>query len=359
MSNKIEPVGVTIDKMTILSDLEADHDIFYEKIQKLGFELQDYQSSKYGYSYVFIHREHGGYIEIARQKIDYDVKDLERRANQLWGKLKAIAMGEPNNTGLTKNELNEMLSGIQEQLAQVDERGHLKRLKDVRYELNPKYFKYIADMRDAYDEIISMFDFPTMSVSSIHLAFDYNVPLTALDIADFGYRKEVRYLNQRKEVETIYLASRSSRNQICIYDKKKENEENKSVDQYPDLDVITRFESRMKGDYAKTFAQKGYNPFTGITVSDSLDQAILMLENVTSAEKAKLLMYVNYPHTLKEESESTRKRYKKKIESLETPTLNVAQDFEDRKNSLVAELENLLKPLYYYLWLKDSISEMT
>lgn len=358
MYDKVQPVGVNIDKLTILADLEADHDVFYDKIMKLGFEMQDYQSSKYGYSYVFIHKEFGGYIEMARQKIDHDVEELERQANQLWGKLKLIAMGEPNNTGLTKEELNEKLSGIKEQLAQVDERGHLKRLKDVRYELNPKYFKYIDDLRDTYDEIISMLDFPTMSISSIHLAFDYNVPLTKLDIVDFASRKEVRYLNQQKEVETIYLASRSSRNQICIYDKKRENEENKSVDQYPDLDVITRFESRLKGEYAKKFAESNYNPFSGIKVSDDLDQAILMVDDITTTERAKLLMYVNYPHTLKGESESTRRRYNKKIESLETTTLDIVKDFEDKKSPLVAELEDLLKPYYYHLWFKDSIAEM-
>lgn len=338
--NRVQPVGVTIDKLTVLADLEIHHDEFYKRIEALGFELQEYKSKKYGYSYVYIHKEHGGFIELARQYHGIDVEDVKKRIKHYWTAIKRIKQGEPNTTGMTLTELNTKLEHYQELVGQVDERGKIKRLKDVRYELNPKYFDYSVLAKQAFDEVISMLKGDTLSLSSIHIAIDYNININSIVITDVKSRKENVFKSEDKRLETMYVGKRASRNHLCIYDKKTENEDNESIDQYPEFDNITRFEARLKNNYAKDFFKSDFNPFEGLIVSDDFESALLSDETLTDNEIGKLLLYFRHPHRLQALPETTRKRYQKKMKSVGGLGISVPEDFKDKKNSLIAELEN-------------------
>lgn len=352
MDQIIKPIGVTIDKLTVLADLEIDHDEFLKMIARVGFEIQDYQSKKYGYSSVYVHKESGGYIELARQKIDYDVQDLERKKYKLWGLIKGIKQGNVNTTGETLAELNERLEEIQEVLEQVDERGHLKRLKDVRYELNPKYFYYSKTAEYAFRKVMSALNQKTLSMSSIHIALDYPVSINSIEITDIKSRKQNIFIGKNKRVETMYFGKRSSRNHICVYDKKLEVEENDGIDQYPDYPHITRFEARLKSDYAKKFFTSEFNPFGGLIISDDFESAVFADKGLTDAEAGRIILYFKQPGRLHSLPATTRKRYQRKMKKYTGLYLNVAGDYEEEKDSLVEELESWFKPLS-----KESIPE--
>lgn len=340
MTNRIQPVGVTIDKLTLLSDLKVHHDDFYKRLESLGFVLQDYQSKKYGYSFVYHHNENGGLIEIAKQKIDYDVQYLERQKFKIWGAIMDIQKGGLNRTGMTLQELNEKLESIQEILNQVDERGHLRRLKDIRYELNPKYFAYFSSAAEAFREVVSMLDIKTLSISGIHIAMDYNVKINDLRITDLKSRKENIFKGEDKSIETIYIGKRSSRNHVVIYDKKKENEDNDTIDQYPEFKDITRFEARLKNDYARKFLTSDFNPFEGINVE--IGSWKFGNGDLTINEEAMLFYLLHFPEKLNNLPERTRKRWRKKLSQMVETSINPADDYRNKKSSLVKELENLL-----------------
>ncbi|WP_162869361.1 replication initiation factor domain-containing protein, partial [Klebsiella quasipneumoniae] len=71
-----------------------------------------------------------------------------------------------------------------------------------------------------------------------------------------------------KKIETMYIGKRGSDNHLCIYNKKRENEENETLDQYPDVEHVTRFEARLRKKKAKEWIDSEYNPFDSIIVGD-------------------------------------------------------------------------------------------
>ncbi|MGR5911333.1 replication initiation factor domain-containing protein [Bacillus cereus] len=66
----------------------------------------------------------------------------------------------------------------------------------------------------------------------------------------------------------MYIGKRGSDNHLCIYNKKRENEENETLDQYPDVEHVTRFEARLRKKKAKEWIDSEYNPFDSIIVGD-------------------------------------------------------------------------------------------
>lgn len=342
MTTKIEPVGATIDKLTLLCDLKVNYDEFYKKLEKLGFELQDYKSRKYGYTYVYIHSENAGYIEMAAEKIPYDAVELQRRRNRIWGYLMDINKGEANRSGMTIEELHEKLEDIQELLSQMDERGHIRRLKDVRYEFNPKYLSVGEETKSIYREVVSMLNLDTIGLSSIHIALDYNININSLVITDTRSRKENRFYGVDKFLETMYLGKRASRNHLCIYDKKKENDDNESMDQYPDLEHVVRFEARLKNNYAKDFITTDFNPFKGVKVAINSLKAVTSNQDWKIKDRAMIFYLLSNPEEIHSMPPTTKKRWVERINELVELSLDVVEDYEQKKDSLVDELGSLL-----------------
>ncbi|MFH4258969.1 replication initiation factor domain-containing protein, partial [Acinetobacter baumannii] len=84
-----------------------------------------------------------------------------------------------------------------------------------------------------------------IEVTGIHIACDYPVKIADLKIKDLSSKSECIYLDRDKKIETMYIGKRGSDNHLCIYNKKRENEENETLDQYPDVEHVTRFEARL------------------------------------------------------------------------------------------------------------------
>lgn len=336
-------LDATIDKLTVLADIAIHKDDFIEKLPSLGFEMQEYKSNNYGYSLVFMH-EHAGRIEIAEQRKRVDAVDLTKKRNRLIEDIKRAKKGQAHENALSIQDMEEILEGIQEQLDQCDERGYLDRLKDVRYEFNPKYYEYFEGVREASQGALSMLDKQSQKISQIHLAFDYHVQISDLSIIDVKSRKETIIKGRTKKLETMYLGTRSGRNHVAIYDKKQENKDKGTIDQYEGLSKVTRFEARLRNDYARDFKISNFNPFEGLLVHHL--ETLKEIENDDSMkwdDKARLKYILENPNTLFEMPKATRHRWREKLDSLTRIDINPIEDFEQKKGSLVGKLESIIK----------------
>lgn len=341
---KIEPVGATIDKLTILADVKGEFKKFIECIEFVGFELQDYKSKKYGYSYVYIHKEHAGYIEFARPEKAEDVQKLRKRKNKLWRLLQDYLADGINKSGMTITELNDELAEINERLTNLDERGHLTRLKDIRYEFNPKYIEMpLIQTPIAYAAVLSLLEKKNMTTSSVHIALDYTMNINDLRILDTKQRKEVMYRGKDKRIQSIYYGVKASRSHVNVYDKKTEAGEMGTIDPYPQYEEIVRFEARLKNNYARDFITSDFNPFEGLVISDQGLRALEADNTLSFDEYSKIFTLIQRPEKLQELPETTRKRWRKKINALSTFSIDVKEDYSKRKSSLAARLESILK----------------
>lgn len=335
-------LDATIDKLTVLGDIAIHKDDFIEKLPSLGFEMQEYKSNNYGYSLVFMH-EHAGRIEIAEQRKRVDAVDLTRKRLKLIEDIKRAKNGQAHENALSIEEMESILENIQEQLDQCDERGYLDRLKDVRYEFNPKYYEYFEGVREASQGALSMLDKQSQRISQIHLAFDYHVQISDLSIIDVKSRKETIIKGRTKKLETMYLGTRSGRNHVAIYDKKQENRDKGTIDQYEGLSKVTRFEARLRNDYARHFKEVDFNPFEGLLVYHL--ETIEQIENDESMkwdEKAKLMYLLKNPSALNEMGKNVKPIWKKKLATLTRIDINPIEDFGQKKYSLVGKLESII-----------------
>ncbi|HDR7426295.1 TPA: replication initiation factor domain-containing protein [Bacillus toyonensis] len=335
-------LDATIDKLTVLADIGIHKDVFVERIKLLGFEEQEYRSTNYGYSYVFMH-EHAGRIELAQDRKRVDAQDLLKKKIQLLEELQLAKSGKAPDNGLPIQEMEEILENIQEQLSQCDERGYLDRLKDVRYEFNPKYYEYIEGVEDVSQGVMSLLDMNSHKLSQIHIALDYHVKIADLSIVDMKSRKETVIKGRDKRLETVYLGSRSGRSHLCIYDKKQENKDKGTLDQYEELDKITRFEARLRNDYARDFVTSNFNPFEGMLVHHL--ETITEIENNESMkleDKVMILHLLKHPDALGTMEKSKKTRWKKKLGTLSRVDIKPDEDFKHEKSFLVGKLESIL-----------------
>ncbi|PER06833.1 replication initiation factor domain-containing protein [Bacillus cereus] len=335
-------LDATIDKLTVLADIRVHKDEFIEQIKLFGFEEQEYKSTNYGYSYVFLH-EYAGRIELAQDRKRVDAQGLLKKKIQLLEQIKQAKAGQAYVSGLPIQEMEQILENIQEQLSQCDERGYLDRLKDVRYEFNPKYYEYIEGVKEVSQGVISLLEMEFHKVSQIHIALDYHVKIADLSIVDMKSRKETIIKGRDKKIETMYLGSRSGRSHLCIYDKKQENQDKGTVDQYEELDKVTRFEARLRNDYAKDFKESDFNPFEGIlvhhleTINDIESNDSMKLE-----DKVMILHLLKNPDVLGTMEKSKKTRWKKKLDTLSRVDIKPSDDFEHKKSFLVGKLESIL-----------------
>ncbi|MCU5227073.1 replication initiation factor domain-containing protein [Bacillus tropicus] len=335
-------LDATIDKLTVLADIRIHKDEFVERIKLLGFEEQEYKSTNYGYSYVFMH-EYAGRIELAQGRKRVDAQELLGQKLKLLEQIQQAKAGQAHDTGLPIEDMEQRLESIQEQLSQCDERGYLDRLKDVRYEFNPKYYEYIEGVTEVSQGVLSLLDMKSHKLSQIHIALDYHVKIADLSIVDMKSRKETIIKGRDKRLETMYLGSRSGRSHLCIYDKKQENKDKGTLDQYEELDKITRFEARLRNDYARDFVASDFNPFEGMLVHhlETITE-IESNESMKLEDKVMILHLLKHPDALGTMEKSKKTRWKKKLDTLSRVDIKPNEDFKHKKSFLVGKLESIL-----------------
>lgn len=144
-NKKARLLNMAYDKLTILGDLRTDLHIekFEEMLIQFGFEKAEYTSRNFGYKDIFHHKEFG-YIEFGDKTryVEPDKVRLERNLGRIHREIELIREGKDDGTLPPLEVLNSAKDETFGLMEQCDERGFLKRLRDIRFEFNPKYGKY-------------------------------------------------------------------------------------------------------------------------------------------------------------------------------------------------------------------------
>ncbi|MDT3497623.1 replication initiation factor domain-containing protein [Bacillus toyonensis] len=246
------------------------------------------------------------------------------------------------------NTKNKEIQMNEEKMCLLDEKGFLpnskkgaeKRLvKPMRFEFNPKYMKNNPIVNTAIRHVFALLE--NIEVTGIHIALDYAIHISDLKIRDLSGKTEYIMLGRDKTLETMYVGVRSSDNHICLYDKKKETTQTGSIDPYPDVDHVTRFEARLRKKKALDIWDSTWNPFDSIIVSDlyRLNHMDLKLNDKIILDAIMSDPYGRYWGMMDKYQKST---WRKKMKDMVPKKLDIAKDFTNRKKSLSAELNDLI-----------------
>ncbi|MGF9815381.1 replication initiation factor domain-containing protein [Bacillus toyonensis] len=246
----------------------------------------------------------------------------------------------------TKNKEIEM---NKEKMCLLDEKGFLpnskksaeKRLiKPIRFEFNPKYMKCNPIVNVAIRNVLAFLE--NIEVTGIHIALDYAIKISDLKIRDLSSKTEYIMLSRDKTLETMYIGVRSSDNHLCIYDKKKETEHTGSIDPYPNVEHVTRFEARLRKKKVLDIWDSNWNPFDSVIVSDlySLNHMDLKLNDKIILDAIMNDSHGRYWGMMDKYQKST---WRKKMKCIVPKKLDITKDFANRKKSLSAELSDLIK----------------
>ncbi|ANN35818.1 hypothetical protein A9498_31140 (plasmid) [Bacillus thuringiensis serovar coreanensis] len=216
-------------------------------------------------------------------------------------------------------------------------RKHL--IKAVRFEFNPKYMKCNPIVNESIRHVLGLLE--NIEVTGIHIALDYAVNISDLNIRDLSSKTEYIMLSRDKALETLYIGVRSSDNHVCIYNKKKEAEQNGSIDPYPDIEYVTRFEARLRKKKALLLWEEDWTPFDNIIVSTWQEMAEM---NVKLNDKIILdaIMNDRYGRYWGMMDKYQKTAWRKKMKDLIPKKLDMAKDFSKKKKSLSEELNDLL-----------------
>ncbi|MED2985486.1 replication initiation factor domain-containing protein [Bacillus thuringiensis] len=295
-------------------------------------------------------------LQRAKELIEYEMDEIHKNTDFT---MKSMRIFHENHL----RDLNEKKRILQSQIdtkkkekkmnkdkmCLLDEKGFLpnskkraaKRLiKPVRFEFNPKYMKSNPIVNTSIRSVLELLE--NIEVTGIHIALDYAINISDLKIRDLSSKTEYIMLSRDKTLETMYIGVRSSDNHLCFYDKKKETEQTGSIDPYPDVGHVTRFEARLRKKRALDIWDSDWNPFDSVIVSDlySLNQMDLKLNDKIILDAIMNDLYGKYWGMMDKYQKAT---WRKKMKGFVPKKLDIAKDFANRKKSLSSELNDLIK----------------
>ncbi|PEM46668.1 replication initiation factor domain-containing protein [Bacillus toyonensis] len=294
-------------------------------------------------------------LQRAKKLIEYEMDEIHNNTDFTMKSMRIFHENHLRNLNEKKRILQSQidtkkkeLEMNKEKMCLLDEKGFLpnskksseKRLiKPVRFEFNPKYMKCNPIVNAAIRNVLAFLE--NIEVTGIHIALDYAIHISDLKIRDLSSKTEYIMLSRDKTLETMYVGVRSSDNHICLYDKKKETTQTGSIDPYPDVDHVTRFEARLRKKRALDIWDSNWNPFDNIIVSDlySLNQMDLKLNDKIILDAIMSDVYGRYWGMMDKYQKST---WRKKMKGIVPKKLDIAKDFTNRKKSLSAELNDLI-----------------
>ncbi|HHT7132241.1 MULTISPECIES: replication initiation factor domain-containing protein [Bacillus cereus group] len=253
-----------------------------------------------------------------------------------------------NKENLIEVKKDELLRNA-EMFLQLDENGFLpgngkkktdRLLKHVRFEFNPKHMAYNRVVDESIRLVLGLLE--NVEVTGIHIACDYPVKISNLKIKDLSSKSECIFLDRDKSLGTMYVGRRGSDNHLCIYDKKQENRENDTLDQYPDVEHVTRFEARLRKKKAREWIESNYNPFDSIIVGDlvNLDDSEIKLGDRIILEAIMNDYHGRYFGMM---DRFQRNTWRKKLNQCVPKMFDVAGDYEKKKVLLTGQLAELLE----------------
>lgn len=171
--------------------------------------------------------------------------------------------------------------------------------KPVRLEFNPNKYRKTGGAEKHLLQLISTMN--DIHLSRRDVALDiFDQDLNDYNILDERGRKIIEYKDSNRRLETMYLGSKQSEEQLRIYDKALE-QGCKDKDK-----KWWRIEGQMRGDSAREF---GLNPFRKVRIVRKSDY-----KNLPLKERAILLLLQADPDSIKELSKNSRTKYKKMLE---------------------------------------------
>mgnify|MGYP001044646521 CR=1 FL=1 len=348
----------TIDKLTLTANfkdgIETRDFIEIVTSSRMPYRLQGYFSRNFGYREVI--RSEGidaGYIELKEDTSTFLVPDKVRilkRKREIEEQILFIHEGKTSQVFdlPSLEELYSSLDTIAEQLETLDEEGnlpdnkktHRSILKDIRFEFNPKHMKYNKIANDAIMKVLELVK--DIDITGIHIALDYEINISDLKIQDLSSKKKNISLGRDNALETMYIGKRGSDNQLCIYNKKAENKENDSIDQYPDVEHVTRFEARLRKEKAKEWINSQYNPFDSVIIADleRLDEKELKLNDRIILEA---IMQDNEGRYFGMMDKQQKRTWRNKIKTVMPKKIDIAEDYTNKKALLIGQLTELTK----------------
>lgn len=210
------------------------------------------------------------------------------------------------------------------------------RKRTVRFEFNPRYMTN-QTVKVAYNRFMKHIE--GKYLSRIDIAFDFESNLFDYNIFDnVPNRTQTYTLGKGNRLETIYLGARKSSLSICIYDKKKEQEDKgKSVP----YNTWNRIEARMQTSSAIQKALNdwdNYNPFHNIQLLQEVPREAC--SNFQEWVMVKEL--IKNPTSLSELCKNTRSKYKKLIASIQPEILDLTEIWEQKKPYILEQIQSFL-----------------
>lgn len=206
--------------------------------------------------------------------------------------------------------------------------------KNVRFEFNPQYY---INNKISYDRFMKHIE--NKYFSRIDIAFDFDINLFNYKIVDnVPNRIKTHVFGSRNKMETLYLGTRKSPLSICIYDKKKEQEQKGNLSSYNNWN---RIEVRIQTSKAIRDALNdwdNYNPFHNIQLIQDVPR-----EACKSFKQWVIIKeIINNPNSLLELSVNTRKNYKDKIASISSISIELTKIWEEKKPCILKQIQNFL-----------------
>lgn len=220
-----------------------------------------------------------------------------------------------------------------------------RHIKDVRFEFNPKYMKCNRIVNESIRHVLDLLE--NIEITGIHIALDYAINISDLKIRDISSKTEYIMLSRDKTLETMYIGVRSSDNHLCFYNKKKETEQNDSIDPYPEIKHVTRFEARLRKKKALEIWEDDWNPFDSVIVSTlyTVEHTELKLSDKIILDAIMNDPYGRYWGMMDKYQKTV---WRKKMKNVVPKKMDIAKDFEERKKSLSEELNDLIKGSIYH-----------
>jgi hypothetical protein len=179
--------------------------------------------------------------------------------------------------------------------------------KPMRLEFNPNKYRKTGGSEKYILELIATMNDIHLSRKDIAIdIFDHD--LNDYMIIDERGRKIIEYKDSSRRLETMYLGSKESEEQLRIYDKALEQGMNQKCEVTGKKPNIKwwRIEGQMRGDSAKEY---GVNPFRKVRIVKKSDY-----RNLPIKDRALLLLLQADPDSIKELSKNSRTKYKKMLE---------------------------------------------
>ncbi|TFZ09476.1 replication initiation protein [Bacillus cereus] len=299
-------------------------------------------------------------LQQAKKVVEYEIDALHKNTGFTVQSIQSIHEKHLHDLHEKKRILQQQINTKHKELQMnidkmclLDENGFLpnskkkdgKRfIKPVRFEFNPKYMKCNPIVDTSIRHVLGLLE--NIEVTGVHIALDYAVNISDLKIRDLSSKTEYVMLSRDKTLETMYIGVRSSDIHLCFYDKKKEAQQNGSIDPYPDIKQVTRFEARLRKKKALEIWRSNWNPFDSVIVSDlySLNNMELKLNDKIIIDAIMADVHGRYWGMMDKYQKSA---WRKKMKGIVPKKIDVARDFENRKRSLSKELNDLIKGSEY------------